>query len=574
MKSRITVFLQLLALYFALLPLVSNAAVERERIALVIGNSSYQKQALKNPKNDATDIAAVLRNLGFQVTLKLDLNKIEMRQAVRSFGRKLSPDSIGFIYYSGHGVQYDGKNYLIPIGGMSQIQEAWELPDLALSIRYFTETFKHAGNNKNILILDACRDDPFSFTRNITRGLKVSQEGRGMIIAYAAMEGQAALDGKDRNSPYAAHLIKWLSKNLPIEFILKRVGGAVAAETKGKQTPTYTSMIYQDLYLSSDLKQKTLSEEMIVVPPPAPEIITGIENRQKLTIEEKIKRVIPKKQHLPNMERDRYGIYADVEIETWEKPVIQRFRWIEPGTFMMGSLEIEGEIYQDEVRHQVTLTEGYWIADTETTQELWEAVMRKNLSEFKGKELPVETVSWSDVQRFLRKINRINENKFSVKLPTEAQWEYAARAGTTTPFSFGKNITTEQVNFNGNYPYNNGKKGKYRQATVKVKSLPSNQWGLYEMHGNVWEWVADQWQEKLPMKPVKNPLVITNHDGDPRVLRGGSWSHRGRNVRAAYRHPGSMPYRGDNIGFRICLEPTFTIEKYSAQVTQKALPMK
>lgn len=138
------------------------------------------------------------------------------------------------------------------------------------------------------------------------------------------------------------------------------------------------------------------------------------------------------------------------------------------------------------------------------------------------------------------------------QLPTEAQWEYACCAGTDTPFSFGDNITPEQVNYEGNYPYAGGKKGLYRQKTVPVKSLPANPWGLYEMHGNVWEWCQDAWQEKLPAKPVTDPEGAGGDTGQ-RVVRGGSWLDEGRYCRSAYRLRLSPDLRFNLLGFRLAL---------------------
>ena len=241
---------------------------------------------------------------------------------------------------------------------------------------------------------------------------------------------------------------------------------------------------------------------------------------------------------------DAFGLYADFTV----KSVTQRCRWIAPGTFLMGSPPEEGDRSDNETQHEVTLTRGYWLADTACTQALWQAVMGDNPSHYKdGPTNPVEQVNWDDIQVFLARLNELVPG-LAAGLPSEAQWENACRAGTTTPFSFGQNITPEQVNYDGNNPYADGKKGLDRERTVPVKSLPPNPWGLYEMHGNVWEWCAD-WYGDYPKGPQIDPPGPP--EGVHRVLRGGSWDCSGRLCRAAYRGRDGPGYRGITFGFRL-----------------------
>jgi formylglycine-generating enzyme required for sulfatase activity len=242
---------------------------------------------------------------------------------------------------------------------------------------------------------------------------------------------------------------------------------------------------------------------------------------------------------------DDCGLYADLEV----RGVTQRFRWILPGTFLMGSPKTEPERGDDEVQHEVTLTAGFWLAETACTQALWQAVMGgKNPSAFQDDPRnPVEQVSWEDAQGFIDELNA-RVPGLEARLPTEAEWEYACRAGTTTPFSFGENVTPEQVNYDGNAPYAGGKKGLSRGRTVPVVSLPPNAWGLYEMHGNVWEWCAD-WYGGYPSEPQVDPRGPA--EGANRVLRGGSWFILGRLCRSAYRRGGGPAGRLNDFGFRL-----------------------
>jgi sulfatase modifying factor 1 len=243
---------------------------------------------------------------------------------------------------------------------------------------------------------------------------------------------------------------------------------------------------------------------------------------------------------------DEFGLWMALIFQG----VRQAFRWILPGTFLMGSPKSEPERYYDETQHPVTLTQGYWLADTACTQALWEAVTGENPAYFKDDaNNPVERVSWNSVQEFIARLNSLVP-ELEARLPTEAQWEYACRAGTTTPFSFGENITPEQVNYNGEYRYAGGKRGLYRGKTVPVKSLPPNPWDLYEMHGNVWEWCQD-WYGDYPAEPGVDPIGPS--EGAHRVLRGGSGRSGGKRVRSAHRRRGGVPDDRGGIGFRLSL---------------------
>ncbi len=240
--------------------------------------------------------------------------------------------------------------------------------------------------------------------------------------------------------------------------------------------------------------------------------------------------------------RDEYGLYAEFTF----RGVAQRMRWIKPGMFLMGSPADEVKRNEDECQHEVTLSHGYWVADTTCKQALWEAVMGNNPSNFIGEARPVEQVSWQDCQRFIERINGERPG-LALRLLTEAEWEYACRAGTNAPFWLGTNVTVEQVNYNGNHPYLAGEKGRYRQETVEVGTLLPNPWGLYEMHGNVWEWCAD-WYRAYGSDAAGQ--AVSHEEIRRRVLRGGSWANEAEFVRSATRNADVPTFRMYGIGFR------------------------
>lgn len=240
---------------------------------------------------------------------------------------------------------------------------------------------------------------------------------------------------------------------------------------------------------------------------------------------------------------DQYGIWMEVKIQG----VTQRMRWIELGVFLMGSPPNERERFDDETQHEVELTQGFWLADTTCTQELWQAVMGNNPSCYQGPKRPVEYVKYEDCRGFLDMVND-SARHLQLRLPTEAEWEYACRARTETPFWFGETINPRQLNYDGSCPYNGGEWCLSWQETMEVKALPPNGWGLYQMHGNVREWCADWYGPYEGGKVVdpKGPPL-----GDRRVLRGGSWFSRGRGCRSAVRFARSPDTREDNYGFRL-----------------------
>jgi formylglycine-generating enzyme required for sulfatase activity len=221
------------------------------------------------------------------------------------------------------------------------------------------------------------------------------------------------------------------------------------------------------------------------------------------------------------------------------------FVLIQSGSFIMGSPLDEPERSDDETPHPVDISQSFYMQTTEVTQRQWEMVMGSDPSHFKecGEDCPVEFVSWNDAQNFIKLLNKM-EKTDAYRLPTEEEWEYAARAGTTTTFNTGDCISTEQANYDGKRPLTGCPSGDSQETTVKAKSFLPNAWGLYGMHGNVWEWCED-WKEPYPGDLRPADLI------KGRVLRGGSLSDSARNLRSARRFQYAPDYADYDIGFRI-----------------------
>jgi len=229
------------------------------------------------------------------------------------------------------------------------------------------------------------------------------------------------------------------------------------------------------------------------------------------------------------------------------------------GTFTMGSPENEeGRLNLESPQHQVTVP-PFFMGKYPVTQQQWRVVaalpkdkidLKSDPSRFKGNNLPVECVSWNDAQEFCARLSRVANKTY--RLPTEAQWEYACRGGTTTPFYCGETISTDLANYNGNYTYGQGQKGEYREKTTEVGKFPANPFGLYDMCGNVWEWCEDGWHENYINAPIDGS-AWTSLASEP-VLRGGSWINSPQGCRSASRGSNVRDERddfNDNIGFRV-----------------------
>lgn len=221
---------------------------------------------------------------------------------------------------------------------------------------------------------------------------------------------------------------------------------------------------------------------------------------------------------------------------------------IPAGRFPMGSPPEEPGHQANERRHEVILSRSFYLGAYEVTQGQWRQVMGSNPSQFPscGPDCPVETVSYYDVQRFIRRLEALSSKAF--RLPTEAEWEYSCRAGTTTPFNTGANLTSDQANYDARYPYPGFPPGVYRAHPTPVGSFAPNAWGLYDMHGNVWEWTADD-NCPYPPGPVRDPV---GRCGAPKkIIRGGSWYFNADSARCALRYTHRPQDSGFSLGFRL-----------------------
>jgi len=501
-----------------------------KKFALVIGNGNYANiTKLNNPVNDANDIAVALQGLGFTVDKVLNGTLDQMESAAIRLKNRLSAskNSYGFLFYAGHGVQSNGENYLIPVD--ANIQSESFLRQRAVSVQSMLDELNDAGNELNVVVLDACRDNPFSWRRSGSRGLQVvGNQPADSVIVFATSAGSTAADGTGRNGLFTSHLLNNLkTPDLEVTEVFRRTMGDVLRSSGNQQRPAVYNQFAGLAYLGSRPASNAPTQPTPALAP----------------------------QSAPTIQPAASPV----------RPVPDNFVRINGGVFTMGSPANEPERDNDEgPQHQVTLS-GFYMEKYEVTQKEYQKIMGTNPSNFKGDNLPVENVSWYDAieycnkrsekegltPTYLRNGDNVtwNRNANGYRLPTEAEWEYACRTGTKTPFSTGNNITTSQANYNGNNPYNNSAKGEYRRKTLPVGSFAPNGWGLYDMHGNVFEWCWDQYYKYTSREPQTDPIGEVS--GDYRVNRGGGWFNTAAIIRSANRNGSSPSERNSNLGFRL-----------------------
>jgi len=529
-------------LLVAIFLLTAAFSFAQQKYALVIGNGNYANiTKLNNPVNDANDMEAALKGLGFTVDKVLNGNLSQMENGITNLKNRLkgAKNSYGFFFYAGHGVQSNGENYLIPVD--ANIQSESFLRRQSLGVQEMLDELNDAGNELNVVVLDACRDNPFPWKRSGSRGLQVvGNQPADSIIVYATSAGSTAADGTGRNGLFTSHLLNNLKQpGLEVAEVFRLTMGDVVRASNSQQRPAVYNQFAGLAYLGSKPQTATAQPQQ-PAPKPAP---------------------------APTVQ-------PAARVET---PAPANMVRINGGTFTMGSPANESERRDNEIQHQVTVS-GFYMGKYEVTQKEYKKVMGTNPSHFKGDNLPVEQVSWYDAIEYCNKrsqkegltpaytINKNqsdpnnksnddklkwtvtwNKNANGYRLPTEAEWEYACRAGTTTPFSTGNNITTGQANYFVFIPYNNNAKGKNLETTT-VGSFAPNAWGLYDMHGNVWEWCWD-WYDYYSSKAQTDPVGAVT--GTYRVERGGSLFDNGQDLRSANRVGADPSFSFAGIGFRL-----------------------
>lgn len=530
-------------------------ALAQDRIALVIGNSNYETMGwqLANPANDARLMKDALESVGFQVSLLIDATEDDMEDAFAAHGRRLSyagTDAVGLIYFAGHGIQSEGYNYLIPVDTNAVTeQDVWaQAPRLGQALQHV----RAAGNGVNFVILDACRNNPLpSSSRSLgSGGLAPVERSRGLLVSYSTEPGFTATDGAGNNSPYTQALAAVIQQDgLIAEQVFKRVADQVYQATGGAQTPFYNSGLIGEDFCFGDCGK------------PAPAVIDAGIVFQMASMGRDVGDTDTAASDAPAKTSTEPAALSDFntfqDCDGCPEMVV-----IPAGKFMMGSPETEYRRHDDEGPVREVSVARFAMAKYEVTFGQYEACRTAGACAHDPKSIrpsnplwvmddrPVFDLNVREAQAYVDWLNtQVDGTPY--RLPSEAEWEYAARAGTTTPFYTGEEITSEQANYNGTRGYNNGAKGGgYLRMPVAVGSYPANPFGLHDMLGNIAEWTADCYTRTYAGLP-RDGKAIPGRDQCSQPVRGGDYEKVPSYVRSAIRRAQPAASRNDTIGFRV-----------------------
>jgi len=630
MRASVLLLTGLLAIALLFPPVTDAASQESRRVALVIGNNAYRQplNALQNAVNDARSMREALQGVGFVVQIAENTSLREMDRAVRSFTASLSPGDIALFFYAGHAFQTEeGENCLMPTD-FDAVNEVDAFHD-SYAAQRLQSLMERSGARLRIIILDACRNNPYSETRSGSRGLAEMNAGQGTCIIFAAAAGRTASDNRrGNNGLFTSYLVEALDiTGLTIDQVFRRVGAEVLRESSGGQQPWISSSIYTDFYFippAGETAAPPESEGEPVQPEVSAEAAVGtlavtvnvagahvvVDGRTVATSREpQILTIsnLPIGYHSVTVRRDGYRSnvvnrqvalrrYRTEELEAWLEPEaaetvstgpiaegeIWRDRagleyvYIPPGSFMMGAVPGDSEAEDNESpRHRVTISRGFRMSRTEVTVRAY-----KRFCDATGRSMPPAPESsrqifnpgWRYLDHPILHVTWHDAVAYcewpGVRLPTEAEWEYAARGGQDGRiYVWGNNILPivngiKQANIGGescrraNPDWDWSREGRIFSGydddyagTSPVGSFTANGLGLYDMAGNVWEWCSDWYNSGYYSRsPSRDPQGPSS--GEYRVSRGGSWGVHPRHVRAPSRSRHAPGLRYFDGGFR------------------------
>lgn len=552
------------------------------RMALIIGNDTYPSMPLHNARNDARAMQKALTDSGFVTDLVEDAGRAAFARAVDSFAAKLQRGDVALFYYAGHGMAIDEANYLLPVDFNAQSQADVEFQ--SYPARQVQRKMEERGTKLNIIVLDACRNNPFHFGRSAGGGLAAMREGEGTLIAFSAKEGQQAGDNpNDANGTYTKYLVESMREpGLGIRDLFFKVQQRVFDATGGKQFPYVYAGVVGDFYFRTPAVRAE-SGPPSKGPAPDAEAWEAIHTSDDAELFNRFLKEYPSSQYagaarlkLASLTRDAAGPGRSIGVPSFAAGATRinqkdglTYVWIPPGKFNMGCSPGDNQCPAEErPAHEVEISRGFWLGQTPVTVAAVKRyrtaigkgplpttdTLRTNLNEAGGNgEMPAVMMTFEEARTYCDWIGGW--------LPAEAEWEYAARAGTTGATYgnldaiawYGDNSGRQRIDSAGlatrdllNYEkrlFENG------NGPHPVKLKQPNAWNLYDMLGNVWQWTADWFDEHYySRRETRDPRGAAL--GTMRVLRGAAWDNVPSWVRASFRGRMVPDFRSSTYGFR------------------------
>ena len=612
--------------------LAADTPKKEARVALIVGNSDYKSAPLENPANDASDLANALEKKGFKVLVRENVGERGLKEAVDTFAKHLQKGGIGLFFFAGHGIQVKDQNFLMPvdIGFDSEADIAYK----GVSAEYVLSRMAEAGNRVNIVILDACRNNPFQAAKKSSKGLGVMNVGRaevGTFIAYATSPGSVAADGTGRNGLYTRSLLRALdSSDSDIDKVFGRVRTGVVQETAGAQVPWTSSSVVGSFFF--DVDEEVRHPPPVPIAPEPPQGSGGVappfDPVQEQIVWNRIKDSRNPADFIAYLEKfsgaaraafarwivQKYGgtlppmpnppVRPPTPVPLGPAPIVPppiaiatppmsderdctncpELVTVQGGEFVMGSGKEEKLREPDEEpAHRVSVSGPLTVGKYEVTRGQYAEFVRDTKREHRGgcnstlggrfnknpkalwsspgftqkDDEPVVCVNWNDARAYTAWLSKKTGKPY--RLLSEAEWEYLARAGTTgrrywpdtdeaaaCKFASVADISFKRVSpgmpifpCSDELPY-----------TAPAGRFPANAFGLYDLLGNVSEWVEDCWNGDYTDAPATGTARTSGSCGE-RGFRGGAWNSKPANVRAAYRDRESIEERHDNLGFRV-----------------------
>jgi formylglycine-generating enzyme required for sulfatase activity len=588
-----------------------------KRVALVVGNSNYTaiSNLGNNPRNDADDITRALQGFGFSVTILKDATRRDLNTALESFGRDASGSEAALFYFAGHGMQIRGDNFLMPVNATAESEAA--IRDEGVSLTRVLDELEGSAAIK-IVLIDACRDNPITGKfRTAQRGLAPpAAPPSGTVIAFAAEPGKTASNtgGNGRNGVFTAGLLTaFKGKDLSLDSVLTVASEEVETHTARKQTP----------YVNGPKTvQKRFHFRLTVDPGPAAtesQFWDSVKASEDAADFEEYKRKYPQGQFVGladnRIKRLRAagsggpgGDGSGASAEVKPPPACAdcpEMVTISPDSFTMGSGAAEqaaavkdglsqAAADRESPPHPVRIGYRFALGKYEVSRgefgrfvsaagykteaekgdgcyvlksdgSSWEKKADANWNNpgfAQADDHPVVCVSWNDAQAYIAWLNQKYPGQ-GYRLPSEAEWEYAARAGSSTRYPWGEDEGKQQIcrhanhgeqSYSAQYPKDSAVNKNCSDGVVHTaagRQFPANTFGLHNMHGNALEWVQDYFHDNYSGAPTDGSAWESGGEQKYRVLRGGSWLSYPANLRSSYRNRDTPDVRGNDYGFRL-----------------------